>query len=712
MKRSSAALLVAVVAGLLVAGCSNPRDNGPDIGPTNPASGNNNPGGASPPPQAAATAALFQPAQGILPWPIDLYFLNSTDGTLNIQPANALIPAQSALNALDGFSTVAPIRARFASPIDPATLRADTVFVVHLLLDNATKAPISPLQGGVFEPLTFGTDFTAGLASDTGVGNTIVEIRPTRPLIPSTGTTNHGYLVILTNGIQTASGEATTPDATYQTFKDAPADCAGVPANAAPLCLLVKGQLALAAPLASADDVTLTFSFSTQSTRDTMELLANPAITTAQEINVTAVGITTSDLVPQLQGKADLYSGTLTIPYYLSRPSADRPTAPLTDFWQGNPSPLDPDSRLLTRFNPLPVATETIQIPVFVTVPNANSAAGAARPPADWKALIFQHGLTRNRMDAIAVADSYADLGFVVVSIDLPLHGIAGADAVPQNPFYQPDNERTFNLNLVNNTTLAPPADDIIDGSGTHFVQLTSLLTTRDNLRQGAVDLLTLVRSLPDLDVTGDGVGDIDPTQIHFLGHSLGAIVGGVFLGVAPGNEVATSVMMAPGGAVAQTIFDSPAFGPAIIQGLAAQGIAQGSTIFNQFIRDAQTVVDSGDPINYIESAVAARPLLLFQVVGGGTLSGGETSPPDQVVVNSATQRLIDVGNIPRITPPGAATGTGHVNFIFGSHGSIIDPGTTPESLATTVEMQTEAISFAVSGGTAIPIGNAAVVQP
>ena len=33
-----------------------------------------------------STAALFQPLQGILPYPTDLYFAGSTDGTLNIRP--------------------------------------------------------------------------------------------------------------------------------------------------------------------------------------------------------------------------------------------------------------------------------------------------------------------------------------------------------------------------------------------------------------------------------------------------------------------------------------------------------------------------------------------------------------------------------------------------------------------------------------------------
>ncbi|HEY8507247.1 MAG TPA: alpha/beta fold hydrolase [Steroidobacteraceae bacterium] len=719
MKRLTAFLrlltLSATTSALLLSGCSSSEDKGPDIGPVDLTSGNGNPGGATPVTPIQPTEALFQPAQGILPYPTDLHFLGSTDGTLNMV-ANALVPNQAALNALDGFSTTTPIRVRFGGPIDPASLTPASVFVVRLTLDNATKAPIPPSQGGVVQPLVFGTDFVAGLATDAGVGNTILEIRPTRPLVPSSGTTNVGYLVVLTNGITTASGQATTPDTDYAAFKAAQPTCDAIPANVRPLCQLTGAHLALAQAIGvDPANVTISFSFTTQSTRDTMAVLANPAVTTPQPITVTNTGATTATLQPGAPGTANVYTGTLRIPYYLSRPTQANPTAPLTAFWLGEPSPLDPNSRFLTRFNPRPVATELIEIPILVTVPNAGSFGGGAKPANGWPVLIFQHGLTRSRRDALLVADTFANAaapplsgssGYVVVAIDLPLHGITDTS----DPLYDGPRERTFNLNLVNNANLSPPADDVIDGSGTHFVNLTSPLTSRDNLRQGAADLLTLVRSLPNMDLDGDGTGDIDPTRIHFLGHSLGGIVGTVFLGVASDTEVRTGVIAMSGGSVAQTIIDSPAFGPAIKQALAAQGVIEGTTLFAQFIRDIQTVVDAGDPINYIQAADAAHPLLLYQVVGGADLPDGTQSPPDQVVVNSSTQRLISAIDLPRISTPGPnAASRGFVNFILGEHGSLIDPRANAD---VTAEMQREAVRFSNTLGTTIHIFNPAVIEP
>src|SRR5215469_437180 len=103
MKRLIAA---AVAAGaLLVVGCSGGGYG--TIGHADTTSFNGNPGGSTPPTPPTSSTALFNLSTGQLPYPTDLYFAGSTDGTLNIQPANALEPNQAAVNALDGYSTTA-----------------------------------------------------------------------------------------------------------------------------------------------------------------------------------------------------------------------------------------------------------------------------------------------------------------------------------------------------------------------------------------------------------------------------------------------------------------------------------------------------------------------------------------------------------------------------------------------------------------------------
>ena len=153
----------------------------------------------------------------------------------------------------------------------------------------------------------------------------------------------------------------------------------------------------------------------------------------------------------------------------------------------------------------------------------------------------------------------------------------------------------------------------------------------------------------------------------------------------------------------------------------------QGTTQFEQFLRDAQTVMDSGDPVNYIAAAATQHPIHLLQIVGSAL------SPADQVVPNSATQRLIDAAALARMPAPSAsgpitnASGfRSYVNYVVGDHGSIVDP---TASLAVATEMQAEAITFAgapvppipqlsfagfppTTPGTAVLVLNPTVIQP
>ncbi len=734
MKRTIAALTAAVA--LLVGACSSGGYG--TVGPPDTSSGNGSGGGT--PPVNTTSTALFEPAAGVLPYPTDLYFAGSTDGTINIQPPNAAEPNQAAINALDGFSTTAVIRENFGGALDPSSFTASSVIIVPVVTDNHTKATIGVLG----PPLTPGVDYTAALGTEAGVGPTVLEITPLHPLMPSTCikngaflgancTTGTGYLVLLTRGIKDAQGHAAVPSADFTPCLTALGEgdptCPSITdATLNAICQLTGAQLQIAQAVGvSPADIVLSFSFTTQSTLDTLELLS--ATTTAQTLDVHPIGITTADIPGLgLPGHADIYVGTLTIPYYSSK------TAPLTDFWHAPPFPLDPTSTFVTRYNPLPAPTQTLQIPVLVTVPNATSALGAAPPAGGWPVLIFQHGITRNREDAFAVADSFGDSGFVVVAIDLPLHGITNqADplyAAGANPAYAGLNlpatgsiERTFDLDVENNTTGAAGADGTIDPSGSHFINLTSLLTSRDNLREGVADLIALTRTLPSLNL--GAAGTVNPAAIHYLGHSLGAIEGGTFLAVMPSAEIPTATLAMPGGGIANLLRESPTFAPQINAGLAAQGVMQGTTLYEQFFRDAQTAVDSGDPVNFIAQATALHPIHLIQVVGSAS------SPPDQVVPNSATQRLIVASSygpaaLTRIPAPAApgpvqnpAGFRAFVNFVVGDHGSIIDPTASP---AATQEMQVESITFtgqpifgvfpATPPGTTILIANPTVIQP
>jgi len=768
MKRLIAAVALTV---FVAAGCSSSVDNPPDVNPTNPTTGNGNPSGGSTAPLPAVTAALYAPAQGVFPFPNDLYFSGTTDGTINI-PANGLIPNQVGLNALDGWSTTSPIRVNFGGPLDPTSFSAATVRVYQITVSNTTKA-----VSGFTRPLTYGSEFTVGVATDTGVGPTILEIRPVVPLQPSAGPATPtsplpegtGYLVLLTNGIKMVGGASATADTDYATIKTTlgatinPANCGALStATMRGACgfaaseLLVAANPALGPLRLDPANVVVSAHFTTVATRDTLRALGQIIFNPAAPVPAIAVSPAVIPLNPtistQLPTWASARVGTVTVPYYSYIPTAQAAggistdSAVLRTAWRAAaapPSPLaDPaNERNLTRFNPIPEVRGSKAIPLLVVMPTSaptpvppNNPTAHIKPSAGWPVVIFQHGITRDRTDAFALAQSLAGQGWVIVAVDLPLHGITNTAL----PLYQASNEQTFNLDLIVNASGAAGPDGVIDSTGTHFINLSYPLASRDNLRQGVVNLLALTRALPNLDLDGDTVGDIDPARIAFVGQSLGSIVG-ISFGAAlptPANfpaptasplRVPTMVFSVPGGGVAALLRDSPTFGPRINAGLQAQGLLPGTTLYAQYFRDVQNIVDAGDPLNFVTQAATNRSIYFQQMVGGGTPPGGTTiALPDQVIPNSATQRLITAitnngltGGLafPRVVPGQQVPGDGYVNFILGDHGSLLSPAS---NAGATLEMQTETVLY-TNGNPLIPVppgviipgaGTPAPVQP
>ena len=69
-------------------------------------------------PVTAIITARFDPSNGVVPFPTNLLLSGTTDLTLNIPVANAANfgDPKVAMNALDGFSTVAPWSTTFSTP--------------------------------------------------------------------------------------------------------------------------------------------------------------------------------------------------------------------------------------------------------------------------------------------------------------------------------------------------------------------------------------------------------------------------------------------------------------------------------------------------------------------------------------------------------------------------------------------------------------------
>jgi hypothetical protein len=706
LRRWTPALVLAM--GVALGGCEASKD-GQDPFP-------------APPPETGVAKFNINLAASILevPYPYDLYFAipgAPVDGTLNI-PALPWRSAamQAALNSQDGWSTTASLTTGFSLPIDPASISASSVKIIKLWLDPTTKAPATNpafLPTGAASPvagvLTYGTDFTADISPDFDSHGTFLRITPLKPLAFSTGPAvndsgpnigkvlNVGYLVVLTDGLRSTNGSPMGASPLYASFKSAPVDCSTITdATLRLLCQLTKAHLGIAgATGTSPASVILTWSFSTQSIDDVFNVVSK--ITTPQQTLIVPTGLTTAAI--GAAGKADIYVGSTKLPYYLTPPaSATDSAAVLTKFWTAaGPSQvpgIDATSRNLTMFNPVPAKVADVTVPIVVSIPNAASTC-PGKPTAGWPVAIVQHGITGNRGQALTMSDAYADACFIVVAMDLPLHGIVQGDPTFGSLYCSPAlpqcigaTERTFDVDLVNNATGAAPGDGKVDASGTHMINLASPATGRDNLRQAEADLIQLTKSIPGLAIAPGtpapaGPVGVDPARISYTGLSLGAIVGGSHVHFV--NDLRTVTLAVPGGVITKLLLDSQTFGPRIKAGLTAQ-LAENSFNYNLFFRDFQAVIDSGDPINHIKDAVNLHPVHVIKVLN------------DTVVPNSATDRLIAAGPLTKLKTIGPnAVGPGNGGYTFfskGSHGSLFDP---TASLPATVEMQRQSVLFGAS---------------
>jgi pimeloyl-ACP methyl ester carboxylesterase len=724
------ALLLCVPLAFGLSGCSS-GDN-PHVGAV--------------PGQFAPLHSLFEPvpvnpaSTAAIPFPFNGLFSGTTDGTLNI-PNTAGVPFVTAANLTDGFSTTASIFTDFLGFVDLSTASAPTDAPGLIIIDGSTGLP---LVAGVDYALQ-----TSPALDAAGVPisdyRTRILIEPLKPLKPS-----NTYLVAVTRNLLSTLGQPATASDEFRIVRSGTVVADQVNPfldllNDAQKAALETVRDVLMRPTVETflgaynanpafdpdlteDDLVLVWSFNTQSVGLTLQRLNAGA--TGKTITVADTTLSTGDLGLGLPNTADIYAGTFnSVPYYLLNAS-DLPTDPLTGFWtndgtlNGVTGPLGipcavfavPESTTLCYPDPDVQSTETL--PILVTVPNANSMQ--SEPDDGWPVVIFQHGITGNRTNMFGIAPALAAAGFVTVAIDLPLHGITDTG----NPFYTVI-ERTFDLDLVNNATSAPGPDGTIDSSGTHFVNLASLITSRDNLRQAVADLIHLAKSVGDIDDGNGGIA-IDTDRIYFVGHSLGGMVGTALLGV--NSDVRAATLAMPGGGIAKLLDASAAFGPVIAAGLGASGIAEGTDTYETFMRFAQHLVDPADPANFAAAAATGHPIHFIEVIGDTVVPNTTLASP-----TTATQHLTTIsgflsGSTPLyglmglevvedapITPPVApfsqTLGAGlriAVPFAIGTHSSILSPagpdGPT-QFLDVTVEMQRQTANFLASDGNCLPLG-------
>jgi len=683
------------------------------------------------------STAIYSPTTGDVPVPNDLLFAGSSDGTLAIPlPSN---PAEQgptlALNALDGWSTNAVMRVPFSQSLDPATVIAGASVRVYEVVPLAVPGVLrgAPVASVTRELMP--SEFEVGLAPES---DATVTIAPTTPLEPDTT-----YMVVITRDVRGTDGFRVMRSIVYQLAAQTEPLPTSDPLRALQDQILPMHAAAQSQGVAP-QDVVVSFAFTTQTSGDTVSALrqiaqgdeqalidalclANPDLvctdTTPSAFSAPTLAIdpvspgTTGTLIGSPADAADVYLGELTLPYYLedaatvANPSdLSNDTTPLSAVFSARyPFGASDTDRNVTGFNPLPEAREQEIVPVLLTVPKGTPPVGG------WPIVVYQHGVTSERSTLFALADTFATAGFAAIAIDLPLHGIGASHPFGGFLFVGHQDgqvrERHFGLDLVDNATGAAGPDGTLDSSGTHFINLASLRTSRDNVRQAVADLFALTATLDTADYDGDLAPDFDTSQLAFIGHSLGAIVGVPFLTESP--EVVAATLGMPGGGLAKVLAESPSFGPTIDAGLAQAGILPDTPEYESFLFAAQTVLEDADPLTYAAALEQSdKPLLLFEVVGDGA-----GVPQDQTILNtvpgaplSGTEPLITALDLISISANTTdATGLrGAVRFVAGDHTSLILPLSSP---AATFEMQAMATEFFTTNGQMVSVINGAVVQ-
>ena len=714
--------------------------------------------------EPAPSRILYDPGNGVLPLPSDLLFSGTTDGTLEVpDEVDARDAGEDfdygdpavALGGVDGWSTLMPLRINLAmaegATIDASTLNGDTVIMIETVtppIDGSAGSCQIPNPGiglpcGVAAPLTYGVDYVAF------AGDNSITVAPRAPLDEATT-----YVVALAPGILDSRGEAVAPSLVYEGITDdgIDIDFDGLD-SLQDATNLYETMVAIGTGGNPADPQDMLFSaaWTTSSVNDHVVaatgLLLNtpPAVVgvTDTTLSVEAALIGAGVLPPAAAGttaynSVSLFQGQVTLPYYSGTPADG--SDPILNNWRAlcdNPlvvavaraagapavepsnticSTINPalgdygldEERHLTKYNPVPAVRDNVDIAVQITVPD-----GAA-PPSGWPVVIMQHGITSDKEAMLLLTGALAQAGFATFAIDLPLHGSRGL------------------------TSAALGGAEANAGTdATAYMNLAQLLVARDNFSQSVADIVGL-RAAINNSITG-AVTNFDTSQVHYVGMSLGGMVGvgatAIANNLGAGLDFDSMVYAVPGGGIVPLLVESGSFGP-LVQGsvlagagvdlsdqfvafvqtnagcggdlgcnftdftatLDAAGLATIQAIITEFSFAAQTIVDSIDPNNAASGVVTAGvPVMMQEVVGDGV-----NNLPDQVIPNQTsavpfggTEPLAQFLGLSAVDTTNGPAASGLVRFTAGSHGSLLDPSS---NTAATTEMQTLVATFLAAG--------------
>jgi hypothetical protein len=702
----------------------------------------------------------FDLANSVIPFPNDILRPPVTDGGTRhvaLPPPNVpplpdggtpdIVKLYAGLNTLDGFSTTAPIVSVF---------NADTVGSLsnQSKIDAGSLLPAGTgfvrLGGAPAHPATAVAVKTCLDCASSPLPDGGIPDHPQRlQFVPSAPLDERSqYGVFITTNVTDTQGKKVIPSSAFVLLRSANRLYDGThstvdfisDADAQLLEQIRFGMMdfieAVAASVGGRSNIALAWAFTTQSETSTLVTLRQlpqglPAATANPLFMEDVTGTPLQPLCPAgCPHIANFVVGEIVTPFLLTGPGG--------------------------VFNSNPAGASSRNIPFLLTLPTG------AIPTNGYPVVIFGHGLTRARTDMLAIADALAQGGFAAIGIDAVWHGERttctdshmvlpsgapddGACADPINQMCDATSGRCISRNRVSPTGCmfgTPSADktcfDAKEGfcfgdnhcengdyarapatsipsvpriSGWNLLTLGNLFATRDNFRQQVIDLSQLARVLENnatsaptfnaqlMAATGT-TKEIDGTSIHYVGQSLGGIMGTLYTSVA--TDVHRVVLNAAGGDYTDILLNaqSDQFKAIRAQFLATLAgevppLTPGTIGFDTFFGIADWILDPADPRNMAYSTMnLSTPLPDNRKVFVQYISD------DQTIPNTATAKLITAGQRPpkqldcfKFTPlESELAGPDRHGFLLNGL-----------NMTVTGQAQTQVVTFLVTGTTPPP---------
>ncbi|WP_224244924.1 hypothetical protein [Hyalangium gracile] len=647
----------------------------------------------------------FDPAASIIPFPNNILLADAGKPTQHLNlpiPPNASETQRqlfTGLNTLDGFSTTAPIvseNSETRGPIDTGSKLDQAGFEAAARFFKLTPGGTAPQVKACLIPSSDAACPTPTRDPQGNVPNNPQQIQfvPQLPLDEKST-----YAAVLTTDLKDERGRFVAPASAFALLRlssplavDGKSQVSVVPDAIAnqlePLRAGFKPMFdALAAQGLPRSKIALGWAFTTQSTVSIQKqlyalpasygpagLTAAPAyladITTTFKNRMTASGLASDNIGKVFQGMISVpvlltgTGGTLNpaapkferAPFLLALPATPVPANgyPVAIFSHGLKSTRNAATPLLNALAAGGHATIAIDT-VFHGDRSTCAGITAASGITDGSAAIDTPDKACNTGGRCDVNTASATYGRCVAAD--PATRLTCDPSTGTGDLFCTANGQGRCLQRSSD-----PADGLCEGSsfrlnargepfisGWNLLNLGNLFATRDNFRQHTVEHSQLERVL-----TSTATGNInaqleaqlapklDTTQIDYVAHSLGGIVGPLYVSASP--KVRRAVFNVPAGnltgiLLTSTNKDFTAARNGFIGALEAQGIVRGTPAFDQFIGLAKTILDPADPINYIYAVENAQGL------PAGREAFIQYIDADGVTPNPLTEALIAAAN-------------------------------------------------------------------